>query len=67
MLLKREIGPEIVAIGSGRGHCLKASWEWFFGARMLLRFRTKLTSILLQHDLRSWDDRATIWPRSSHD
>ena len=47
MLLKKEIGPEIMAIGSGRGHCLKESWERFFGARMPLRFRTKLTSMSL--------------------
>ena len=60
MLLKRESGPEIMAIGSGRGHCLKASWERFFGARMPLRFRTKLASIFLQHEPGSWHDRATI-------
>ena len=64
---KEGIRPEIVAIGSGRGHCLKASWERFFGARMPLQFRTRLTSISLQHEPRSWHDRATIGPRSSHD
>ena len=60
MLLKREIGPEIVAIGSGRGHYLKASWERFFGARMPLRFRIKLASISLQHEPGSGHDQATI-------
>ena len=28
---------------------------------------TSLTSILLQHEPRSWHDRATIGPRSGHD
>ena len=64
---KEGIRPEIVAIGSGHGHCLQASWERFLGARMPLQFRTKLTSISLQHEPRSWHDRATIGPRSSHD
>ena len=64
---KEGIRPEIVAIGSGRGHCLKLSWERFLGARMPLQFRTGLTSISLQHEPRSFHDQATIGPRSSHD
>ena len=64
---KEGIRPKIVAIASGRGHCLQASWERFFGARMSLQFRTRLTSISLQHEPRSWHNRATIGPRSGHD
>ena len=39
---KEGIRPEIVAIGSSRGRCLKASWERFLGARMPLQFRNKI-------------------------
>ena len=39
MLLKREIRPEIVAIGSGRGRRLKASWRRFLGHGSWLQFR----------------------------
>ena len=35
---KEGIRPEIVAIGSGRGRCLKASWTRFLGAKMPLQF-----------------------------
>ena len=35
---KEGIRPEIVAIGSGRGRRLKASWRRFLGARMPLQF-----------------------------
>ena len=45
MLLKREIGPEIMAIGSGRGRCLKASWGRFLGARKPLQFRNNFNQI----------------------
>ena len=60
MLLKREIGPKIVAIGSGRGRYLKASWERFLGVRMLLQFRNKI-------DFNFASTRAPIVARSSSD
>ena len=32
---KEGMRPEIVAIGSGRGRCLKASWKRFLGVRIV--------------------------------
>ena len=42
---KEGIRPEIVAIGSGRGRRLKASWRRFLGARMPLQFRNNFDQI----------------------
>ena len=57
---KEGIRPEIVAIGSGRGHCLKALWDRFLGPRMPLQFRNKI-------DFNFASTRAPIVARSGHD
>ena len=63
---KEGIRPEIVAIGSGRGRCLKASWERFLGARIPLQFRNKIDSNFASTRApivaRLGHDRATIRP-----
>ena len=72
MLLKREIGPKIVANWSSRGRRLRASWERFLGhglmASILQKIRLDLASIWSQRDpdfRRDFHhDRATIGPRS---
>ena len=41
MLLKREIGLEIVGDGDDRGGGLQSSWRRFFGPGLWLQFRDK--------------------------
>ena len=71
MLLKREIGPKIVANWSGRGGWFMASWERFLGGCRgftskvhRLQFRGWIAIILATIGPRSGHDRAAIGPRS---
>ena len=60
MLLKREIGPNIVGHWSGRGGDLQGSWERFHLARTRLQFRDDFDRI-------SWLKSLQFLPRSRHD
>ena len=70
---KEGIRPEIMAIGSGRGRRLKASWRRFLGhgrgfnsAENELQFCFKKGLIFGTIGPRSGHDRATIGPRLGH-
>ena len=71
MLLKREIGPKIVANWSGRGRRLRASWERFLGRGVMASILQKKSAwIWLQISLKETPISAAIFatsaPRSGH-
>ena len=59
-VLKRKIGPKIVANWSGRGGWFMDSWERFLGAMSWLQFPSQLASISLPNSHHFSHDRATI-------
>ena len=60
MLLKREIRPENRAIGAVVEVVCKGRGSGSLGRGCGFNSATSLTSILLQHEPRSWHDQATI-------
>ena len=64
---KEGIRPEIVAIGSGRGRRLKASWERVFGCGVVASIPRKIRLNLASNQPPRRPRSTTIAPRSGYD
>ena len=67
MLLKREIGPKSWPLEAVMGVVWRRRGSGSLGWGCRFNSATRLTSISLQHEPRSWHDQATIGPQSGHD
>ena len=67
MLLTRELGPKSWPIEAIVGVVWGRRGSGSLGRGCRFNSARRLTSISLQHEPRSWHDRATIRPRSGHD